>query len=121
SQHHENPKLAAGTTRVLIGDLALFHDAGSLALPPESEGVPRIQLLVGNDGGGTIFDMLEVAGSADRDMFDRVMFTPQRVDIAQLAGAYGWTYRRAENRGELEQVFTTPVARPEIVEVPLSR
>ena len=121
SQHHENPKLAAGTTRVLIGDLALFHDAGSLALPPESEGVPRIQLLVGNDGGGTIFDMLEVAGSADRDMFDRVMFTPQRVDIAQLAGAYGWTYRRAENRGELEQVFTTPVAGPEIVEVPLSR
>ena len=121
SQGHDDPKMAAGTTRVLIGDLALFHDAGSLALPPENEGMPRIQLIVGNDGGGTIFDMLEVAGSADPDMFDRVMLTPQRVDIAKLAEAYGWSYRRATNRGELEQVFTTPVAGPEIVEVPIAR
>lgn len=121
SQSHEDPRQAAGTTRVLIGDLALFHDVGSLALPPEREGVPRIQLIVGNDGGGTIFDLLEVADTADRAAFDRVMYTPQRVDIEHLAAAYGWGYRRVENRGELEQVFTTPVLGPEIVEVPLAR
>lgn len=121
SQSHEDPRQAAGTTRVLIGDLALFHDAGSLALPPESEGAPRIQLIVGNDGGGTIFDLLEVADTADRASFDRVMYTPQRVNIEHLAAAYGWGYRRVENRGDLEQVFTTPVVGPEIVEVPLAR
>lgn len=121
SQSHADPRQAAGTTRVLIGDLALFHDAGSLALPPETEGSPRIQLIVGNDGGGTIFDMLEVRGSATPDAFDRVMLTPQRVNIEQLAAAYGWAYRRVDNRGDLEQVFTTPVTGPEIIEVPLQR
>ncbi len=111
---------AAGVTRVVIGDLALLHDAGSLLLP-EGEPRPRVQLLVGNDGGGTIFDTLEARGTADAAAFDRVMYTPQRVDLAQLAAAYGWGYARAENRGELDAVFTTPVAGPMLVEVPLAR
>lgn len=121
SQADPDPKRAAGTTRVLIGDIALLHDAGSLLLPPASELSPRIQLLVGNDGGGTIFDGLEVAGSASSQAFDRVMLTPQRVDLEALARAYGWVYERAETRVELERVFTAPVTGPTIVEVPLAR
>ena len=54
---------AAGITRVLLGDLALLHDAGAL-LFPDGEPRPRIQVVVGNDGGGTIFDGLEVAATA---------------------------------------------------------
>lgn len=120
SQSHDNPRLAAGTTRLLIGDLALFHDVGSLALPND-EMLPRLQLIVGNDGGGTIFDQLEVAASADPDIFDRVMLTPQHVDIAALAAAYGWAYSRVDNQGELERAFTVPVEGPSIIEVPLAR
>lgn len=120
SQQHEDPAQGAGTTRVLLGDLALLHDAGSLLLP-EGEARPRIQLFVGNDGGGTIFDTLEAAGTAPSDAFDRVMYTPQRADLEALARAYGWRYRRIETRGELDRLLTEPVTGPELIEVPLAR
>ena len=120
SQGDADPARAAGITRVLIGDLALLHDAGSLLLP-EGETAIRIQLIVGNDGGGTIFDGLEVADAADREAFDRVMFAPQRVALAELAAAYGWEYRRIETRSELERLLTEPVAGPCLVEAPLAR
>lgn len=120
SQSGDQPRAAAGTTRVLIGDLALLHDAGSLLLP-EAEVRPRIQVFVGNDGGGTIFDTLEAARSAPADAFDRVMYTPQRVDIEALARAYGWEYRLITSRGELERLLTEPVSGPQLVEVPIAR
>lgn len=122
SQSDPDPARAAGTTRVIIGDLALLHDASSLALPPvdRPELRPRIQLLVGNDGGGTIFDGLEVAGSTDSDTFTRVMRTPQSVDLEALASAYGWEYQKVSTRVELERLFTAPVTGPMLVEVPLA-
>jgi 2-succinyl-5-enolpyruvyl-6-hydroxy-3-cyclohexene-1-carboxylate synthase len=110
----------AGATRVLIGDLTLLHDAGSL-LGGHGEQVPRIQVIVGNDGGGTIFDGLEVARTAHPDAIERVMFTPQCVDIESLARAYGWAHSRAATAGELSAALTTPVTGPSILEVPLAR
>jgi 2-succinyl-5-enolpyruvyl-6-hydroxy-3-cyclohexene-1-carboxylate synthase len=111
---------AHGTTRALIGDLTLLHDVGSLLLG-DGEARPRVLVIVGNDGGGTIFDALEVAASAPADAFDRVQYTPQRVDLAQLAGAYGWEYRRATTRGELDEALGTAVTGPTLLEVPLPR
>lgn len=111
---------AAGVTRVLIGDLALLHDVSSLNIP-EIESRPRVQLFVGNDGGGTMFDTLEVAGGEQALGFDRVMYTPQQVQLEALARAYGWAYRRIETRGELNRLLTEPVHGPELVEVPLER
>ena len=80
-----------------------------------------MQLVVVNDGGGTIFDGLEVATSSAPDAFDRVQFTPQTVDIASLAKAYGWTHRLVATRGELEQALTSPGDGPGIVEIRLER
>ena len=111
---------AAGVTRVLLGDLAALHDAGALLLPA-GEAAPRIQVIVGNDGGGTIFDDLEVAAVAAPEAMRRVLYTPQEVRFAALADAYGWTYRRAETRSALDQLLTAPVAGPQLIEVPLSR
>ena len=108
-----------GTTRVLLGDLAALHDVGGM-LFGRGEDRPRIQVIVGNDGGGTIFDTLEVAASAPQDALDRVLLTPQVVDFSTLAAAYGWTYLRATNRGELDQALTAS-AGPTLVEVPLDR
>lgn len=119
TQAAEDPRQAAGTTRVLIGDLALMHDAGSLLLDP-AEPRPRIQVLVGVDGGGTIFDGLEVAGTADRDAYRRVMTVPRSIGLRELAEAYGWAYERAATRSELDRIFTAPVTGPTIVEVPLA-
>ncbi|WP_448002621.1 2-succinyl-5-enolpyruvyl-6-hydroxy-3-cyclohexene-1-carboxylic-acid synthase [Agromyces bauzanensis] len=116
---HANPA-RAGVTRALVGDLTLLHDVGSLLIG-DGEPRPRIQVIVGNDGGGTIFDALEVAGSASPEAFDRVQFTPQRVDFAALAQAYGWGYARAATRGELDEALGTAVTGPMLVEVPLAR
>ena len=123
SQHPSNSeredRSESGITRVLVGDLALLHDAGSL-LFGVGEPRPRIQVIVGNDGGGTIFDGLEVAGSAAADRFDRVLLTQQAVSLEQLAAAYGWEYRLVTNRGELDAALT-PSENPVLIEVPLSR
>lgn len=108
-----------GTTRVLLGDLAALHDAGGMLFGRGETG-PRIQVIVGNDSGGTIFDTLEVAGSAAQDALDRVLLTPQVVDFEALAAAYGWNYLRATNRGELDQALTAS-AGPTLIEVPLPR
>lgn len=110
----------AGTTRLIIGDIALLHDAGSL-LKPVNETAPRLQLIVGNDVGGTIFDTLEAAGTAPTEQFDRVMLTPHQVDLAALAAAYGWRYMRAESQGDLDSALAQPVTEPTLVEVPLQR
>lgn len=110
---------AGGVTRVLLGDLALLHDAGSLA-PTPGETAPRMQVIVGNDGGGTIFDALEVAGTADPELFDRVLYTPQAVDLQALATAYGWRYVRAATRAELDDALTASGDRV-FIEVPLAR
>ncbi len=106
----------SGTTRVLIGDLALLHDAGAL-LVPLPEGL-RLHVVVGNDGGGTIFDELEVAATAHPDDFATVMRTPHRADLAALAAAGGWAYRRATTRAELDDALTAPEPLL-LVEVPL--
>ena len=111
---------SVGTTRVLLGDLTLLHDVGSLLIGV-GEARPRILVVVGNDGGGTIFDALEVAGSAPAEAFDRVQYTPQQVDLASVAAAYGWEYRRATTRGELDDALGTAVSGPTILEVPLAR
>lgn len=106
-----------GTTRVILGDLAFLYDAGAL-LRSGSEERPRLQIIVGNDGGGTIFDGLEVAQVASREAMDRVQLTPQRADTAALAAAYGWDYVRADSRAELDAALGGGSA---IIEVPLPR
>ncbi|MEV7632177.1 2-succinyl-5-enolpyruvyl-6-hydroxy-3-cyclohexene-1-carboxylic-acid synthase [Microbacterium sp. NPDC089318] len=111
---------APGVTRVLLGDLAFLHDAGALLLPHD-EPRPRIQVVVGNDGGGTIFDGLEVAASAERADLDRAFYTPQTVQLAELAAAYGWEFLRVSTRSALDQALTSAVTGPQIIEVPLER
>ncbi|MCU1407003.1 MAG: menD [Glaciihabitans sp.] len=110
---------SAGTTRVLVGDVTALYDTGAL-LFGAGEVRPRIQVIVGNDGGGTIFDGLEVGSSGASPQLDRVMYTAQAVDFEKLAGAYGWEYRRVANRGELDEALTTTLG-PTLIEVPLAR
>jgi len=109
-----------GVTRVLLGDLTLLHDVGSLLLG-DGEVRPRLQVVVGNDGGGTIFDGLEVAATAPDDAMTRVQFTPQSVSLEPLAAAYGWHHVRAATRAELDQALARAWDGPVLVEVPLAR
>ena len=116
SQVDERP----GVTRVLLGDLAFLHDVGSLLLPP-GETEPRLQVVVGNDGGGTIFDGLEVAAVAGAEAMARVQYTPHTARLEQLALAFGWEYHRCTTRVALDQVLTAPSGGRQLIEVPLPR
>jgi 2-succinyl-5-enolpyruvyl-6-hydroxy-3-cyclohexene-1-carboxylate synthase len=109
-----------GITRVLLGDLALLHDVGAMLLPP-AEDEPRIQVIVGNDGGGTIFDGLEVAAVAPAAAMDRVLYTPHTTRLEHLALAYGWEYTRVTTRAALDQALTAPAGGRQLIEVPLPR
>ena len=111
----------SGTTRVLAGDLALLHDAGALLVPLPDD--LRLHVFVGNDGGGTIFDDLEVAATAHPEDFATVMRTPHRADLAALAAAGSWAYRRVTTRAELDDALTAPepllLVEVPLIEVPL--
>lgn len=109
---------APGTARVLLGDLAMLHDAGSM-LAAAGERRPRLQLVVGDDGGGTIFDDLEVAATADPQDYEQVMRTPVTADLAALATAYGFEFVEAPTIGELQRALTTGWSRPVVIRVPL--
>ncbi len=76
--------LATGRpTWVLIGELALQHDAGGL-LAARRAGVP-LEIVCINNGGGGIFDFLPVAEHADRAAYEAHIATPSEdVDLAAL-------------------------------------
>jgi 2-succinyl-5-enolpyruvyl-6-hydroxy-3-cyclohexene-1-carboxylate synthase len=113
--------LASGAlTRVLLGDVAALHDAGAMLIGPE-EVRPRIQVVVGNDGGGSIFDSLEVAETADAQVIDRVFYTPHNADLEALAKGYGWDYLRVTTASELERAITLPAQGPQLLDVHLAR
>ena len=77
--------------RALMGDLTFLHDVGSLVID-ENDGALDLQIIVANDHGGKIFSYLEVAKSVEEKTFRRIFQTPQTVDIAKLAEAYGWQF-----------------------------
>ncbi len=102
-----------GVTRVVLGDLAAQHDIGSLATVSG-----RIQIIVGNDGGGRIFDDLAVAEDANPKHFERVMRTPQDIDFEGAARAFNVGFVRVTNRGELTAALSN-ASRPTLIEVVL--
>ena len=67
-------------TWVLIGELALQHDAGGL-LAARRAGVP-LEVVCINNGGGGIFDFLPVAEHADPAAYETHIATPSEVDLA---------------------------------------
>ena len=93
-------------TRALLGDLTLLHDAGSLVIDP-LDGELNLQLVVVNDQGGSIFETLEPAKALSEASFNRLFRTPQEVNLATLAVAYGWLHIPVHTEVELEAALKT--------------
>lgn len=108
---------AGSVVRVLLGDLTFLHDAGSLAVD-DADGKLNLQVIVGNDNGGSIFEGLEVAKVISESEFDRLFRTPQKVNIERLAQAYGWEYIFAATAADLKAAMKTKGR--VIIEVPVS-
>ena len=78
----------AARTVALIGDLTFVHDSSGLLIGP-TEPTPRsLTIVVSNDNGGGIFELLEQGDTRFSDVSSRVFGTPHDVDVAALCRAY---------------------------------
>ena len=75
---------------LLTGDLALLHDSNGFLLRPHLRG--HLTIVLVNNGGGGIFELLPVAQFDPP--FTEFFVTPQTVDIALLCQSYGVSYQR---------------------------
>ena len=111
-------------TTILLGDVTFLHDAGGLLLGAGEE-QPALRIVVLNDAGGAIFDLLEhgevAAGGNYGDAVERLFGTPHAVDIAALAAAYGVGHSLVSTTAGLAEALSRPVAGRSIVEVRTER
>lgn len=77
-----------GRTIALLGDLTFVHDASGLLIGP-TEPVPHdLTIVVSNDNGGGIFELLEQGDPRFSEVSSRVFGTPHDVDVGALCRAF---------------------------------
>ena len=92
-QSHET---TGGRTIALIGDLTFVHDSSGLLIGP-TEPVPAdLTIVVSNDNGGGIFELLEQGDPRFSALSARVFGTPHDVDVGALCRAYHIDSRQIE-------------------------
>jgi 2-succinyl-5-enolpyruvyl-6-hydroxy-3-cyclohexene-1-carboxylate synthase len=80
--HHD------GRTVALLGDLTFLHDASGLLIGPGEPRPADLTIVVANDDGGGIFELLEQGDPQYAGVFERVFGTPHDMDLAALCAAY---------------------------------
>lgn len=102
--------------RVMLGDLAFFHDVSALSIAP-GEPIPDVQIIVVDDQGGGIFASLEHGRPEYAQVFERWFGTPQQVSVQDLACAYGAAYRKVDNMADLRRMCRVRPSGIEVVHV----
>lgn len=110
---------------LLIGDLAFLHDMNALALQQEftnlyGEEAPALIVIVFNNEGGGIFDMLPQRSSDP--YFERLFLTPQKYEISHIAQAFGLLHKKVCTTEEFEDAYSAFLGKPGIslIEISLS-
>ncbi|MBB5914454.1 2-succinyl-5-enolpyruvyl-6-hydroxy-3-cyclohexene-1-carboxylate synthase [Nocardia transvalensis] len=85
-----------GRTVALIGDLTFLHDASGLLLGPGEPRPADLTIVVANDDGGGIFELLEQGDPQYAGVFERVFGTPHGMDLAALCAAYRIPHRQVD-------------------------
>jgi 2-succinyl-5-enolpyruvyl-6-hydroxy-3-cyclohexene-1-carboxylate synthase len=101
---------SGGPTALLIGDLALLHDAGGLLGLAERE-VDLAIVVVDNRGGG-IFSFLPQARALPPPRFERLLATPHGVDLPSLVAVHGVAALRVHDADGLVPALTAAVHTP---------
>jgi 2-succinyl-5-enolpyruvyl-6-hydroxy-3-cyclohexene-1-carboxylate synthase len=119
---HEYTNSPDGPARTiaLIGDLTFVHDSSGLLIGP-TEPTPRhLTIVVSNDNGGGIFELLEQGDPRFSDVSSRIFGTPHDVDVGALCRAYHVESRQIEV-GELDAALAEPAAGMRVLEVKADR
>jgi 2-succinyl-5-enolpyruvyl-6-hydroxy-3-cyclohexene-1-carboxylate synthase len=107
-------------TIALLGDLTFVHDSSGLLIGP-TEPTPRdLTIVVSNDNGGGIFELLEQGDPRFSDVSARVFGTPHDVDVGALCRAYHVDSRQIEV-GDLADVLDEPHDGMRVLEVKADR
>lgn len=93
----DDGRRAAPPTFLITGDIAFLHNLNAAA-GERLRDIPLTVLLLNNDGG-EIFDMLPVR--AYEPAFTRHFLTPQGADFSAACGVFGIGYHRVEHMTEL--------------------
>lgn len=115
---------AAGGERpavLLTGDLALLHDLGGLLAARRHD--LRLAIVVIENGGGGIFDLLPIAGWGEAVAFEEHFTTPQPADLRAAAATFGLGYERGRSVEELRAALEPALhaRRTTLIEVPVDR
>lgn len=102
--------------RLVIGDLALQHDIGSLAL---AAGQDNLDIVVINNGGGGIFEFLPIRNQTGQ--FERFFLAPQSASLADIAAGFGIASCRCEMPDELESLLSETRSGCRVIEVIVAR
>jgi 2-succinyl-5-enolpyruvyl-6-hydroxy-3-cyclohexene-1-carboxylate synthase len=120
---HERKAVSADIphrTIALIGDLTFVHDSSGLLIGP-TEPVPRqLTIVVSNDNGGGIFELLEQGDPRFSDVSARIFGTPHDVDVGALCRAYHVESRQIEV-DELGSALDEPDGGLRVLEVKADR
>ena len=107
-------------TVALIGDLTFVHDASGLLIGP-TEPVPHdLTIVVSNDNGGGIFELLEQGDPRFSDVSSRIFGTPHDIDVGALCRAYHVESHQVEV-DDLADAINTPVNGMRVLEVKADR
>jgi 2-succinyl-5-enolpyruvyl-6-hydroxy-3-cyclohexene-1-carboxylate synthase len=99
-------------TWIVTGDLGVFHDSNGLAALRDASAPVRIVVL--DNGGGGIFELLPQAEQLDRDDFEALFATPVDIDAGGLAALHGLAHARVESLSELADAARSDTALIEI-------
>jgi 2-succinyl-5-enolpyruvyl-6-hydroxy-3-cyclohexene-1-carboxylate synthase len=86
-------------TIALIGDMTFVHDSSGLLIGPTEPSPKSLTIVVSNDNGGGIFELLEQGDPRFSDVSSRVFGTPHDVDVGALCRAYHVDCRQVELDG----------------------
>ncbi len=107
-------------TIALIGDLTFVHDSSGLLIGPTEPTPRQLTIVVSNDNGGGIFELLEQGDPRFSDVSSRIFGTPHDVDVGALCRAYHVESRQIEV-DELDAALAEPAAGMRVLEVKADR
>ncbi len=109
-----------GRTVALLGDLTFVHDASGLLIGPTEPTPDDLTIVVSNDNGGGIFELLEQGDPRFSDVSSRIFGTPHDVDVGALCRAYHVDSRQIEV-GDLHAALGEPHDGLRVLEVKADR
>ncbi|AWV48569.1 2-succinyl-5-enolpyruvyl-6-hydroxy-3-cyclohexene-1-carboxylate synthase [Mycobacterium leprae Kyoto-2] len=123
--YERSPGYAGSTDRpartvALIGDLAFVHDSSGLLIGPTEPTPQQLKIVVSNDNGGGIFELLEQGDPRLSAVSSRIFGTPHDVDVGALCRAYHVEGRQIEV-DKLREALDEPGVGMRVLEVKADR